>query len=476
MGGFITFAAPEPTSARPFTQLSGIPAGTNLTRFARTIPVTNSTRFSLGEWVRIFINDDSTTGTCDHLGFCRRRRLLQADHGRESTAGRAGRQIRSQQHAAPGLNGPPTSYPNDPSMPPPWLEALGGSSRPGGVQAQGALSAGFVEIAARPGTIADWIYGEGGANSGPGNLAVDRDTVTFTAKVVSKTATSITLDRPLPFPIKPAWRGAVHRLVAPLQFSGVEHLTIEFVWTKTKQHLRERGYNALQFEGVRNCWVKNVTILNSDTGIHLHSVDHSTLTDVTVNVTRTRTFGPPDPHHLNGHHPISIYHGHYNLVTRVNIAASYAHDITVARATMLNVISQSRGYNLCLDHHRGGPFGNLFSDIDLGCGYRPFGSSGLVENGAYSGRGETFWNLRATSRCPPHPRRPTPRIDLGWFRLPGCDFGPHLNFVGKFQPVLPQCPTSRWFTYLTFGGRTVPPDLHLAQKLLNYEITKLERR
>ena len=31
--------------------------------------------------------------------------------------------------------------------------------------------------------------------------------------------------------------------------------------------------------------------------------------------------------------------------------------ITVGRATTSNVISQAAGFNLNLDHHRGGPFG-----------------------------------------------------------------------------------------------------------------------
>lgn len=47
-------------------------------------------------------------------------------------------------------------------------------------------------------------------------------------RVAAKEAGHITLDRALPFPIRAGWRASVHSLVAPLQHSGVERLTVEF--------------------------------------------------------------------------------------------------------------------------------------------------------------------------------------------------------------------------------------------------------
>lgn len=38
----------------------------------------------------------------------------------------------------------------------------------------------------------------------------------------------IQLDRELPFPVAPGWRGAVHREKPALEDVGVERLTIEF--------------------------------------------------------------------------------------------------------------------------------------------------------------------------------------------------------------------------------------------------------
>lgn len=377
MGGFVTIAGPQPSSSSRGSFLTAVPERTTVPQFARRLPVTNTTRISKGAWVRIFINDISTTGTCDHLGFCRRRR----------------RQLLSTPN-------PGSTLPNYPGQIPPWAARLAGA----------AHADDSVQIAASSGSIADWVYGDGVCQKGPGNRAVDHDTMTFTAKVAAKEVGHITLDRPLPFPIRAGWRASVHSLVAPLQHSGVERLTVEFKWEKAKMHLQDRGFNAFQLEGVRNCWIRDVTILNADNGAHFHFVDHSLVSNLVVGVTRLRN-QINDPHQPNGHHPLTLYHGHYNLITGAHINATYSHDITVARVTMLNVFSRCKGYNLNLDHHRGGPFGNLFSDIDLGCGLRPFGSSGLPENGAHAGRGEMFTTCglrRRAARCPAtqHPTRP----------------------------------------------------------------------
>jgi len=58
-----------------------------------------------------------------------------------------------------------------------------------------------------------------------------------------------------------------------------------------------------------------VTIINADNGIWFHAVDHTTVEDLTVNVTAVRG-RPPSDYMPNGHHPMSILHGHSNLINR----------------------------------------------------------------------------------------------------------------------------------------------------------------
>lgn len=68
-----------------------------------------------------------------------------------------------------------------------------------------------------------------------------------------------------------------------------------------------------------------VTILNADNGAHFHFVDHSLVSNLVVGVTGLRN-QINDPHQPNGHHPLTLYHGHYNLITGAHINATYSHE------------------------------------------------------------------------------------------------------------------------------------------------------
>lgn len=66
-----------------------------------------------------------------------------------------------------------------------------------------------------------------------------------------------------------------------------------------------------------------------------------------------------------------------------------------------------------------GSHSNLFSNVDMGAGTRPFASGGAENRGAHSGANNTFWNLYGDKQL----------------ALPPCDYGPLLTFVGDFGAV-----------------------------------------
>lgn len=68
--------------------------------------------------MRVFINDGSTTGACDHLGSCRRRRRALL-HARAPAAGEGQGEGQRQEL--------PTQLPNDPGMVPPWDPSWAGT-------------------------------------------------------------------------------------------------------------------------------------------------------------------------------------------------------------------------------------------------------------------------------------------------------------------------------------------------------------
>lgn len=301
------------------------------------------------------------------------------------------------------------------------------------------------EDGAAVGTIAAWLYGDNAVDSGQHKSGVvDRDEVVMTARVAAVGADFIVLDRGMPFPIKTAvgWVGLVHLELPSIEDAGIERMTVRFKHTLAGPHHTDRGYNAIQVSNAANFWVRNVTVLNADTPIYFSKIHRSVIQDVTLSVTAPRS-NPQNQY--NGHHGLCITEGQMNLVTRLRVQSPFIHDITVASSASMNVVQDSAGFNLNIDHHRTAPFSNLFTNLNMGHGTRPFQSGGRGDRGAHAGRGNTYWLLRSASGSP--------------LVLPPCDFGPILNFVGPYQGF--PCPGKGWMVRPLY---TMPPNLYRAQR------------
>jgi hypothetical protein len=94
--------------------------------------------------------------------------------------------------------------------------------------------------------------------------------------------------------------------------------------------------------------------------------------------------------------------------------SQYMHDFSVATTEIGSVWSYCSGPDLNLDFHKGAPYANLYTNLDMGQGSRPFRSGGGDGAGPNAGSFQTFWNLKS--------KQP--------LSLPSADFGPYLNFVG----------------------------------------------
>lgn len=152
----------------------------------------------------------------------------------------------------------------------------------------------------------------------------------------------------------------------------------------------------------------------------------------------------------NGHRGVWSEFGESNLFTRIGVKAPYVHDLSVATAETGSVWSRSWGTDLNLDHHKGGPFSNLFTDLDMGAATRAFNSGGAQGAGPHSGAFTTFWNLRSAGK---------PLV------LPDAGFGPALNFVGVAgvggrDPAASRTTTPSW----VMDGGADPPNLHEAMR------------
>ncbi|MEW5976996.1 MAG: glycosyl hydrolase family 28-related protein [Acidobacteriota bacterium] len=222
--------------------------------------------------------------------------------------------------------------------------------------------------------------------------------VDFASGVAAVSGNTLRLERPLRADVRLKWRPAVFSHKPILQEVGVEHLTIEFPGPSYEGHIfREAGYNAIYLDGVSHSWVRNVTIIDADSGIlTVPSVEPFTIGRFcTLEGIRLVTRHRNKP--LNGHHGIALESPQDYLVTDFELETQFVHDLTVDSLANGNVFSKGRGQNLNFDHHRGLPFENLFTEIEAGLGTRLWENGGAPCAGPYSGARETLWNIRAAT-------------------------------------------------------------------------------
>jgi len=219
----------------------------------------------------------------------------------------------------------------------------------------------------------------------------DRARVSFQCRVTKVDAAGkrVEFDRPLRTEVRAEWRPRLYPAASSVEEVGVESIRFEFPNTPYRGHFTEVGYNAMALSGCRNCWVRDVRITNSDSGIFARSTN-ATLRDIVIDsqrpIERSRQ--------ATGHHGVTLS-GQDNLFERFDFRTRFMHDITVTSGSAGNVAASGKGLNLCFDHHCYGPHANLFTDIDLGEGSRMFQSGGGAHLGRHSAAWETFWCIRA---------------------------------------------------------------------------------
>lgn len=206
----------------------------------------------------------------------------------------------------------------------------------------------------------------------------------------------IRLDCPLRVDVRPEWKPEIFLLSPTLQGSGIENLGMEFPGTPKQRHLQEEGYNAIEFKGAVDCWIRNVTVTDADNGAIIGGSRFCTVDGFTVRAAK-RTG-------LTGHHAMWVTgRTQDSLFVRFRCDTTYVHDLTVEGYANGNVFASGSGVTINCDHHRNAPYDNLFTDIDVGDPRRLFESSGREDRGPHSGARTTFWRLRGQGKFPELP-------------------------------------------------------------------------
>lgn len=256
------------------------------------------------------------------------------------------------------------------------------------------------------------------------NIGPSRHRNSFVARVESIEGTAVTLDRPPRVDVRTEWRPVLSTWEPEVQNSGIESIRFEFPARAYRGHFTELGFNAVAFQGVANCWARDLELVNADSGIFARG-RFCTFEGIVC-----RLDGATEKNGDFGHHGISMT-GSDNLLTRFDLRQRFIHDITVSNGSG-NVARAGRAWDLSLDHHKRAPHDNVFTNLDAGEGSRLWRSGGSSALGRHCGARGTFWNIRSKSEIPARK-----------------GFGPSdLNLVG----------------FVTGHGRGVsPPDLYLAQ-------------
>jgi hypothetical protein len=261
-------------------------------------------------------------------------------------------------------------------------------------------------------------------------------TVRFVSRVVAVDGNRVTLERPLRWDVRRAWRPTLKTFAPTVSEVGIEELAIAFPVKPYAGHFTERGMNGLAMDGVADGWVRNVRISNCDSGIFLGG-PFCTIDGLVVDGQRPAKGGD------TGHHGVTL--GLDNLLQNFEFQAKFIHDVTVKVG---NVVKNGKGVNMSFDHHKRAPYENLFCNIDVGDGGQIWRSGGGAQLGKHCAARGTFWNIRS-------------RKEMAW---PPASFGPDsLNIVGvrTSKPAIKDS-AGKWFEAIP-PEELQPADLHAAQ-------------
>jgi hypothetical protein len=261
-------------------------------------------------------------------------------------------------------------------------------------------------------------------------------------KIINIGENFIEFERPMPFNIDVVCSPTITTFNSLYNnFAGIQDISFDSTYKPYAGHLVEDGFNMVVFRNVCNGFANNLSFKNVDIGLMLLNC-HFCISDNTIFESEKKRLG---------HHGIWLSQGSDNLINNFNFKSIFMHELTVEGRTIQNVFQNGKGINLAIDHHRWGPYGNLFTNIHVGLGTRYSQSSGQIQRGAHAGALNTFWRILTnkcndkTSKCS---KLPLPT---------GKKWGPSINFVGTFKDDKKY---KDWHVDSSDNNKITPENLH----------------
>lgn len=186
--------------------------------------------------------------------------------------------------------------------------------------------------------------------------------------------------------------------------AGLSNLTFRFPDRPYPGHFKEHGSNGVNLWSCDNGWARNLTFHNCDSGIFVARSHYVTVQDISFTEYKGRRI---KPRHEGGHHAVDFTMSDHCLGDRIDFTNCFFHELGIEHGAHHNVYSACRGVDIHMDHHQYDPYGNLWTEIDLG-----WGSSAWNNNAHGSTKDEAYWNVRA-GRALPYPAENLNNVAVG---------------------------------------------------------------
>ncbi|MDU9050275.1 MAG: glycosyl hydrolase family 28-related protein [Candidatus Electrothrix sp. Rat3] len=229
----------------------------------------------------------------------------------------------------------------------------------------------------------DHVYGCSSADlpEGFGGSLSKNPEVWQNITVESVSGNVVKFKEPLNHDIQSGWSGQL-KTRAWFPEMGVEGIAIEFPNVHYAGHHIEEGYNGIFIKDGLNCWVRDVKITNSDSGIIIETSKNVTVQNVVIDG-------------RGGHYALMTADSDQVLFRDFQSDTQTCHSLSFNTASRTAVYTHGRVNAVSFDQHNGMNHQNLMEDLDVVGETRDIwvhggNDSERPTHGAFN----TFWNLR----------------------------------------------------------------------------------
>ncbi|MCI5130394.1 MAG: hypothetical protein D3904_02455 [Candidatus Electrothrix sp. EH2] len=199
--------------------------------------------------------------------------------------------------------------------------------------------------------------------------------------VESVSGNQVTFKEPLNHDIREGWHGVL-KTMNWFREIGIEGIAIEFPAVHYAGHHIEDGYNGIFMSGCLDCWVKDVRVTNSDSGILVDSCKNVTGQNILING-------------RDGHYALMAADSDQVLFRDFESDTRTCHSLSFNTYARTTVYTHGSVRDVSFDQHNGMNHQNLLDDLDVSGEVRDIWEHGGNDSrrpthGAFN----TAWNLR----------------------------------------------------------------------------------